>query len=115
MSPRIAAADRMCQFCGDPAQQLHHLTGRDPSGAHLDPALVVALCRNHHVLVHSDLRSQQLDTPDAADWNDVTATRFRLNRLGTYLGRLADYSDERLWASLADATRAWLPSVSPNQ
>ena len=96
------AAERQCAFCGERAQHLHHLTGRDPDRRYLDPLLVAALCRKHHTLVHADLRAQLIDTPPAArHWYPQSSLRYTLARLGAYFGRLAAYSDDPMLGPLA--------------
>jgi hypothetical protein len=37
-----------CVRCGRPAAEEHHLSGSDDTGAHVDPSLVVWLCRPCH-------------------------------------------------------------------
>jgi len=97
-----------CFLCPKPVAQRHHLTGRDPTGAYLDPQLTVGLCASHHVLVHEDLRSQRLDTPPVGSvWSPARALAFRIDRLATFLGRYAERSDQPLWEPLAEALRDW--------
>jgi hypothetical protein len=37
-----------CVRCGRPADEEHHLSGSDDTGAHMNPELVVCLCRPCH-------------------------------------------------------------------
>jgi len=98
--------DTECLFsCGRPVLQWHHLTGRGRNGPYLDPDLKVPLCHRHHVLVHHDLRQQDVDTPPTdVLWTPMAATAYRLSRLAPFYARWADYADHEFLRPLAAAT-----------
>ncbi len=97
-----------CAMCGQPAREMHHVTGRGPGRGRLDAGLVVGLCRRHHNLVHQDLRGEGLDRPSSGSaWGAVASVRFRLERCGLFLGRYSDFQDEPFWPLLATAIREW--------
>lgn len=51
---RVLARDgQRCRWCGSEEVQLHHIEFRSEGGAHVETNLV-ALCNEHHRLVHSD-------------------------------------------------------------
>jgi hypothetical protein len=37
--------NELCAYCGGPATEVDHLTGRDPDGRYFDPSFVVPCCR----------------------------------------------------------------------
>ncbi len=96
-----------CELCGEPSVHAHHLTGRDPDRAHLDPDLTAPLCRADHVLAHEDLRSQGVDVPAGSHWSAIEACRQRLRRLALFLARIGEASSTDLFTNLARALQGW--------
>jgi len=84
-----------CLFCGKPAEQDHHCTGKGSNNQYLDKDLTAALCGEDHDLVHTDLRVAGIDRPLQAAGATARTDR-RLRRLGLFMSRLAEVFPE--WA-----------------
>jgi hypothetical protein len=80
---------RRCVFLGRLADELHHVTGRDASGAYLDPALVVPLARRQHVVDHTGWR-----VAGVGEGVDLGPDFLRLARSGLHLVRLGEHHGE---------------------
>lgn len=96
-----------CLWCGERADDEHHLTGRDPHRQYLDEELTAPLCHSDHELAHDELRLAGIDTPPTAPWSAVVAVEFRLKRLALFLGGLAEHWQHPFWERLAAAVRSW--------
>ncbi len=90
-----------CAFCGKPARNAHHITGRAPDHSYLHDELTVELCHQHHVLTHNDLRAQHIDVAPAGVWTVTARIEHVLRRIATFLARHATYADNPVWALLA--------------
>lgn len=56
---------RSCAICRRVGRWVwHHPTGTDAVGRHLDPDLVIALCHDHHTLVHDDWNTLGIQVTD---------------------------------------------------
>jgi hypothetical protein len=77
-----------CPFTGQPADALHHETGRDADGEYLDPELVLPLVRDQHVLEHQIWRMTGIGENLRADSNWLRCCRMgqQLVRLGKFHG-----------------------------
>lgn len=84
------AQDQRCPFTGEQADELHHLTGKDHSGAYLDPLLVVPLTRDQHVIEHQGWYRTGIGEHETGDLTDL-----RLRRAGQLLIRLGQHHGER--------------------
>lgn len=104
-------AEPTCAWCGQPAVDDHHLTGRGPDRRYLDRELVAPLCHDCHELAHEDLRNAAVDTPPKGPWSAVHAVEFCLDRSALFLARLSQQSDQNLWAHLAAAVRRWADAL----
>ena len=80
------ASDLRCVFLGRPAEHFHHLTGRGVDGDYLDPALVVPLSLDQHIVEH-----QAWAVVGIADGEDLDPFILRLRRAGQLLVRLGDH------------------------
>lgn len=91
-----------CAFCGVVAVNAHHLTGRAPDHTHLHPDLTVDLCHRHHVLIHNDLRAQQIDTPALVNpWTVTGRVEYTLRRIAIFIARYAQAADNPIWSKIA--------------
>ena len=79
------AREQRCVFTGRPADEWHHVTGRDSLGRYLDPHLVIPLSRRQHVLEHQGWG------PDVADGVAGHPNVLRLGRMGRLLVRLGEF------------------------
>jgi FAD/FMN-containing dehydrogenase len=103
-----------CSFCPAPAEELHHPSGRDHTGEHLDPDFVLPLCLEHHVLVHEDLRHEHLDVAPGP-LGRITAVAHRLHRLALFISRFAGTNPESMWARIAAVLRTWADELTSAQ
>jgi hypothetical protein len=91
-----------CMFCGRRAIHAHHLTGRGPDHAQIHDTLTVYLCRDHHLLVHNELRAQRIDTPPPGPaWTTITKIAHVLRRLAVFIARFATFADNPMWIMFA--------------
>jgi len=73
-----------CALCDEDAAHGHHLTGRPaPGRSYLDPALVLGVCRHHHVNLHVWLRAVGLA------WPSGNTVAYRLRRVAVHLRAVA--------------------------
>jgi len=73
-----------CALCDADAVHGHHLTGRSaPDQSYLDPALVLGVCRHHHVNLHVWLRAVGLA------WPTANTVAYRLRRVAIHLRAVA--------------------------
>ncbi len=83
------AVDYRCPFCGQVADHLHHMTGRDAFGSYLDPGLRVPLTRRCHVVEHQTWRIGGMDDGVGGSPNSL-----RLLRSGLLLVRLGEHHED---------------------
>jgi hypothetical protein len=81
--------DERCVICGEPACDLHHLTGRGPDGRQLDEELTAPTCHDDHELVHDDLRHQGVHKP-LKETSVFERVAYRLERVAVFFARLAE-------------------------
>ena len=74
---------------GEPADQLHHLTGCDADGEYLDDELVVPLVLDQHVIEH-----QIWDRTAVGEDVRADPTWLRLRRVAQFLVRLGEFHGE---------------------
>jgi len=79
------ARDFECAFTGQPADELHHPTGRNAAGRYLDPDFVLPTVRRQHNLEHQSWGPSYKET--VVDDPDV----LRLRRTGHLLIRLGEH------------------------
>jgi hypothetical protein len=72
--------------------ELHHPTGTDRTGQHLDPEFVIALCVDHHPFVHDDWKTQRVEEADE-ELDSVGLVQLRLRRVGSTYARIARGAD----------------------
>lgn len=105
------SAAAACAICGKPAVDDHHVTGRGPDGAYLDPDLKTPLCHDDHELAGDDLRDEGLEKPLCAAPGptvSVVKVAYRLERAAVFLVRVAEAVPLFRWlAVLAQSMRAW--------
>jgi hypothetical protein len=100
-----------CLFCGGSAERDHHCTGRDALGRYIDPGFVAPTCHDDHELTHDDWY-----THGAGDGLVETATflhalQLGLERVGMFVGRLAEATPPPLDGFLAGLA-AWLAKMA---
>ena len=96
-----------CEFCGGPADHLHHPTGRDHLGRYLDIMLVLRADYDCHAFVHDDWRHERLDKLQRPR-TIVEYLAIRLRRLAMNLGRLdRAQGGGTFWGLLATAMQRW--------
>lgn len=98
--------DTICAICGGAHERGHHLTGRGADGDYLDPDLVAPLCHSDHELVHEDLRQAGVDKPVGAV-SIFEQVAYRLERVGVFVGRVAEVAPFAWLTSLAAAVHTW--------
>jgi hypothetical protein len=99
--------NRPCEFCGGPADQLHHCTGRDHEDQYLDPMLVLPSDHDCHVFVHDDWRHEEIDELKQPR-SIVEYIEIRLRRLAMNLARIDQRSGGgTFWGLLAEAVMRW--------
>jgi hypothetical protein len=82
------ARDWCCPFDEDPAEHLHHWTGRDSAGRYLDPDLVGPLTAKNHRAEH-----QVWSALGIADGTGHNPDYLRLRRSGVQLVRLGEHHE----------------------
>ena len=82
----MRARDWPCPFLGRPADQLHHLTGRDADGRYFDPLLVVPVVGSQHVAEHVGWRAVGF-----GDGSTALPDVLRLRRVAHFLVRLGEH------------------------
>jgi hypothetical protein len=90
-----------CALCGKTAKNAHHITGRGLDGNQLDVEFTVDLCHHHHVLIHSDLRTQAIDIPPEGMWTVTARIAHVLRRMAVFLARYAENADNPMWTMFA--------------
>ena len=83
------AREWRCPFTGEPADELHHPTGRDADGEYLDRELGVPLVLDQHVIEH-----QVWDRTEIGEDVVANPTWLRLRRVGQLLVRLGEFHGE---------------------
>jgi hypothetical protein len=83
----ISAKDFLCPFTRRVAQELHHVTGRDAKGRHLDSKFVVPLSRKQHI------REHQSWAPEYSDGVDDDPSRLQLRRIAHFFTRLGEHHE----------------------
>jgi hypothetical protein len=98
-----------CVFCGETADELHHITARY-RGLYLDPQFVVPLCAGCH---HGETRAWRHAGLDAEDGLPTVLRLRRLCWLATRLGDLdqAPTLDLGFWRAAGDCLRAVLGAL----
>jgi hypothetical protein len=83
------AREWSCPFTGEPADQLHHPTGRGADGKYLDQELVVPFILDQHVIEHQAWDRTKIGEDIVANPNWL-----RLRRTGQLLVRLGEFHGE---------------------
>lgn len=98
---------RLCEICGEPADHLHHPTGRDHLGRYLDRQLVLPVDHDHHEFLHDDWRHENLNELRQPR-TIVEYVAIRLRRLAMNLGRWDQaLGGNTFFGRLADAMQCW--------
>jgi hypothetical protein len=84
------AADFLCPYSSRPADEWHHLTGRDAGRTYLDAGSVVPIARRPHVLVHQSWRVLGID-----DGSECSPHLLRLQRSGSLFCLLGEQHRDR--------------------
>lgn len=108
---------RGCLICGAEITEAHHPTGRDLQGAYLDPRFTIPLCHDHHLVIHDDWWT--LEVQDQTPRNGgrrltgVERVELRLRRLAIDGGRLAIADPQRgRIARLAECSKRWADELA---
>ncbi len=88
-----------CVRCGDPATQLHHVTGRGADSEQLDDELVLPVCPDCHDLIHEELRLEGIHYPLIRN-SIIERLERRLRRLAINLARIADKAWPQVFVGL---------------
>lgn len=83
------AREWKCPFTGEPADELHHPTGRDADDEYLDSELLIPLVLDQHVIEH-----QVWQRTAVGEKVRGNPTWLRLRRVGQFLVRLGEFHGE---------------------
>ena len=96
-----------CVRCGKPSRHDHHLTGRGQDHHQLDDTLTIPLCFDDHVLIHAELRIDEVDNPLTACSVPEVIER-RLRRVAHVMGLFGSSAPAFVWAEhLARSLVLW--------
>ena len=86
-------SDFVC-WCGAPAEELHHPTGRvaGEGSPYLDPGFRAPACHNDHALIYDDQRRMVDLEPDLTQTDATILDRLevRLRRVAAFVGRVGE-------------------------